>query len=142
MNQAKDFSDLLTNIHKGLEMYSINELNCALVEVLEAKDSKSIKKNKVIDSVCKVFNCNKRTLLNTAFRGDNRLPASVLIVYLAKEYDFSHRYISRNVFNQGDKSHSNISRIISSCNNLNPKIKSDADFIVYYDKVKNIVNGF
>ncbi len=142
MTDKQEINNLLTNIQKGLDIYSVSELNAAIVEVLEKKDEKSIKKNKVIEAICDVFSCNRRVLLNSAFRGDNRLPASILIIYLNKEYDFSHRYISNNVFNQRESSFSNVSRIISSYKSLNPKVKSDADFIMYYTKVKNIVNGF
>lgn len=141
MNERENIGLLLGNIKRGLDFYSVSELNEAILEAIDKKDNKAIKINMVIDSVCDVFKYSKRLLLNSKFRGSNKLPSHVLIVYLVRELDITTRHIANKVFNMNPNSHSAVFKISKSYDNLNPKIKSDAEFMDYYAKVKSLING-
>lgn len=141
MDKKEDINNLLTNIQRGLELYSVSELNEAIVEAINKKDEKSVKINRVAEAVSDIFNIKKRTLLSTAFRGQNKLPAAILIVFLRKELDINHRYMAKNVFNINASSESSIFRIITQYKTLNVNIKKDAEFLNHYEKVKAIING-
>ena len=142
MTDNKDLSNLLSSFQEALSHYTVPELNDAIIEVLEKRDGKSILKNRVINAVCEVFLCNKRTLLHTSFRGNNRVRAAVLIVYLNKEYELTYRHIAKDIFMLDPSSSNSVWRIIKDYQSLNEKVKRDAEFLKYYAKVKNIVNGF
>lgn len=142
-DNTQELSDFFKNVQRGLQLSSLSELNSALMQVLEKKDEKCILKNRVIDVVCSVCECNKRTLLNTAFRGTNKIPAALLMVFLNKEYDFTHRQLAYDVFNLNQNSRASISRVLYSFKTLTPKSKkSHAEFMEKYNRIKNVINGF
>lgn len=141
MNEKKDLTNLFQNLKDCLDVYTTSELSDALVTVLNKRDKKSIAIERVVDAICEVFQCKKKVLINASMRGDNRLPCHVLIVFLNKEYDINHRYITNEVFNMNPNSHVGVFNVIKRYKNLNPNVKTDAEFISYYEKVREVVNG-
>jgi hypothetical protein len=133
MKENTEVEYLLTNIQKGLKIYSVKELNNAITKILNKKDEKIDEINYVLDLVCEHFEITQSQLKKKGTRGkiiDAKQTAYCLLHF---HIGLPIRYIARKVFNNWPNS---ISIGIKRMKCADMKIKQDEIFINNYKKLQ------
>ncbi len=131
-NELKDF---LRNTEKALRNNTVEELNRAVVNFLKNKDKdcKQGQINKVLQIVCSHYNISRRVLIEGPVRADLKNPRYLCYVILHTELQLPIRFIAARVFK---KWHNSIGVAINYFRKLDPKIKTDKEFLEIYEKLK------
>jgi chromosomal replication initiation ATPase DnaA len=135
MNIKNDVEELLKNIQKGLNQYTIKELNDAIVSFLNKKEDKSEEIIFILNLVAKEFKTNITTLKKKNVRGIISEAKQITYLLLHINLGLSTRYISDRIFNNW---HSVVHKAITRFNNANIQLKPDRDFIEKYEKLSQL----
>lgn len=130
-----DLEKLLRNIQEGLKRYTLEELNEAMVTVLNNKHDKHEETNFVLDKVCEMYSISRRTLVYSVARGQIKVARRLASCLLYYNVGLSHRFIAARVF--FCKYHNGISSGIRAFENLNDKVKADREFKGRYEQVQH-----
>lgn len=133
MENKQQFVDLLENIKEGLKHYTPEELNKAIIEVLNKKSDKAPEIEHVLNSVCKKYNISRRTLIHSKARGDIQQARSLAYCLLHLDLKLSVRHIAHKIFNKFPNS---ISVGIKYKKNCDPKIKRERIFLENYEQLQ------
>jgi len=134
MSQNKEIVDLLKNIQEGLQHHSPEELNAAIVEILNRKDDKVEEINFIITSVCDKFNISKRTLKKSKARGHHQQARQLAYVLLHRDLGLPIRYIAKRIF---DKWPNSVNVAIKYHRDCDEKIPSEKEFLSLYAELQN-----
>jgi chromosomal replication initiation ATPase DnaA len=137
MQENKEVESLLTNIQKGLQMYSIRELNTAIKGIID--NSGETKKDTIkytLHIVCMNFNISMSDLMNKNNRGTIVDAKQIAYCLLYFQLNLSVKYISTSVFKSWRNS---IYRGINRLKNINPNIKDDDNFLKKYNTIKETI---
>lgn len=148
MGNQQQFVELLNNIKEGLKHYTPEELNNALIEVLNKKSDKAPEIEHILTSVCTKFNISRRTLIHSKARGEIQQARSLAYCLLHLDLGLSVRHISFKIFKKYPNS---VSVAIKYKRNCDPKIKRERIFLENYEflqkeliefiKEQNQING-
>ena len=132
-----EFEDLLKNLQDALNMYSIKELNNALLGILNKEDPKKPLVNAVINSVCQVFDVSRRVLVNSSARGQIQDARMIAHVILHNELNLTTRYISLHIFNK--RTHGSVMHSLRTFKGLTPeKINYHKELLEKYKRAKEL----
>jgi chromosomal replication initiation ATPase DnaA len=133
MRENEEVEYLLTNIQKGLKIYSVKELNNAISKILTKKEEKVEEINYVLDLVCEHFEISLSQLKKKGARG--RIIDAKQTAYCLLHFNMGLpiRYIAKKIFNNWPNS---ISTGIKRVKNADIKIKQDEIFMLNYKKLQ------
>ena len=134
MSNSKEVESLLKNIQKGLRLYSVQDLNQAIVKFLNTKNDKSVDINKVMIMVCKEYNITKTSLHSKNARGNLQEAKQICYCLLHFNLGLSIRHISEKIFFNWPTS---VSIGIKKLKTADVKHKQDKKFIERYEKLQN-----
>jgi chromosomal replication initiation ATPase DnaA len=122
---------LFKNLHKGLQVYSAQELNEAIVGLILKKTTKGEETDFILDQVCETYKITKRTLFTGKIHKvfEARKLASCLLHY---ELGLSIRRISV-ILKQ--KAHNKCGEATRYYKTINKRVKVDREF---EEKYRNI----
>lgn len=136
MEESKDVSVLLKNISDGLKIFSIQELNQALVEILRKNRSKNITDvDFLLMVICQELKVNKTAIFEKYTRGDIYHAKIILFVIINEHFGWSNRKIAGQfgVFPNA------VNVAIKFYKDLNPdRIKSDKEFLEKYHRCLSV----
>ena len=98
MSENKDFENLLKNIQEGLKMYSVKELNEAIIKALNKKHDKTLEIDYVLTLVCNKYGISIKTLKQKNARGKILEAKQVCYCLLNINLGLSIRYIAEKIF--------------------------------------------
>lgn len=133
LTDSKDIEYLLKNIQKGLKLYSIKELNRAIIEALNKKDNKKDEIDFVLDIVARNYAISLRSLQKENARGIEQDAKQMVYCLLYFNLGLSMRYISSKVFMCWPTS---VLKGIKRYRTANPAIKQDSEFLNTYNKLQ------
>jgi chromosomal replication initiation ATPase DnaA len=134
MSGNKQFVALLNNIKEGLKTHTPEELNAAIIEVLNSKHDKAPEIKFVILAVCKKFSISKRTLIKSSARGDIQQARQLTYCLLHMDLGLSIRHVAKKVFNKFPNS---VAVAIKYHRNCDEKIPSEREFMEKYAALRN-----
>ena len=129
MNENKDIEILLKNIQQGLKVYTLKELNIALIEALNKTNDKKDEIEFVLNSVVEYYNISYRTLKQSHTRGVKQEYKQMAYCLLYFNLELPIRYISSRIFFNWPTS---VLTGIKKYKNLNPELKQDKKFLETY----------
>ena len=98
MSDKQEVDNLLRNIQKGLKLYSVTELNEAIITFLNKKNDKSLEIDKVVSMVCKEYSITKSSLKSKNARGTLQEAKQITYCLLHNVLGLSIRFISTKIF--------------------------------------------
>ena len=133
MRENEEVEYLLTNIQKGLKIYSVKELNNAISKILTKKEEKIDEINYILDLVCEHFEISMSQLKKKGARG--RIIDAKQTAYCLLHFNtgLPIRYIAKKIFNNWPNS---ISIGIKRVKNADVKIKQEEVFMYNYKKLQ------
>lgn len=135
MQSTKNSSqELLKNFQKGLKYCTVEELNEAILNLLNAKGDKKEEKDYIITIVCSHFDISKRALMKSKHRNGIVEARHLVFCLLHLELGMSTRQIANSVFEY--RSHFRVAEAIRRYKSLDPIIKSDREFQDNYKKLQ------
>lgn len=138
MNEQKEVENLLKNIQEGLKLYSIKELNDAIIKSLYKKDEKSYIIDYVLNIVSDGEQISKRNLIKSNRRSNIQKARQITYCLLYFELGLTMRQIA-NIFSKYIRS---ISMPIENFKKLNLNLKQDIEFFNDYNKYKEKLKTF
>lgn len=136
MENNKDVTFLLKNISDGLKIFSIQELNQALVEILRKNRSKNVSDvDFLVSCVCQEMKISRSAVFEKYTRDETYHAKIIIFIIINEHYGWSHRKIAKKfgVFQNS------VSVGIKFYKNLNPeKIKSDKEFLDKYHRCLSV----
>ena len=133
MSENREIKKLLKNIQEGLSLYSLQELNQALVTSLNKKHEIAHEIDCVLDLVCGEFSISKTTLKTIHIRGDLQEAKQIAYCLLHHNLGLSIRYISERIF---FNSHTSVANGITKLKNADITHKQDKEFIERYNELQ------
>jgi chromosomal replication initiation ATPase DnaA len=98
MSENKDFENLLKNIQEGLKVYSIKELNEAIIKALNKKHDKTLEIDYVLTLVATKYGISIKTLKQKNARGKILEAKQISYCLLNQNLGLSIRYIAEKIF--------------------------------------------
>ncbi len=98
MSENKDFENLLKNIQEGLKVYSIKELNEAIIKALNKKHDKTLEIDYVLTLVATKYGISIKTLKQKNARGNILEAKQICYCLLNQNLGLSIRYIAEKIF--------------------------------------------
>ena len=98
MSENKDFENLLKNIQEGLKVYSIKELNEAIIKALNKKHDKTLEIDYVLTLVATKYGISIKTLKQKNARGKILEAKQICYCLLNQNLGLSIRYIAEKIF--------------------------------------------
>ncbi len=133
MNENKEIVTLLKNIQEGLQHYTPEELNEALIQVISKKHDKAPEIEFVLQSVCDEYGISRRTLIKSKARGDHQQARLLTYCLLHHNLGLTIRHIAHKIFGKWPNS---VQQAIKYHKNCNPKIPSEKQFLEKYEVLK------
>lgn len=130
MTEKQELEQLLNNIQKGLKIYSVKELNEAVIEALNKKQDKGEEIDFILSIVSKHFGVSVRTLKMSKARGTVNDAKHMTYCLLHFNLGLSIRHISQRIFFNYPTS---VVRGINRIKFANPSIKQDKEFLTLYE---------
>lgn len=134
MGNQQQFVDLLKNIQEALKHHTPQELNDAIIEILNKKEDKAPEIEHVLNSVCSKFNISIRTLKKSKARGEIQQARSLAYCLLHLDLGLSVRHVAKKIFKKYPNS---VSVAIKYKRNCDTKIKRERVFLEYYEELRN-----
>lgn len=135
MSANEEIGILLKNIEKGLQKYSVDELNNAIVKVLTDvnEHDKTEEIQYVITIVCNYYSISQHTLKNINKRGALQEAKQIAYCLLYYNLGLTQRFIADSIFFNWQTSVANgIKRFQKS----DRQLKSDKQFLEKYNILK------
>ncbi len=129
-----DLETLLKNIQEGLQTYSVQELNEAIVSFLSKKHDKNAEVNFVLDEVAGMYSISRRTLTHSSARGEIQQAKKLSYCLLHYNVGLTIRHIAMRIF--PNKFHNGVGVAIKEFRNLNEAIKFDREFKEKYELIQ------
>lgn len=125
MQETTDFKDLLDNLKKGLKIYSVKDLNKAILSALNKKHDKKTEIDFVLKCVSEKFSISVQSLKQSAARG--RLKDAKETAYCLLHFDLglSQRHISQRIFGNWPTC---VNNAIKRYRTINSNIKTEREF--------------
>jgi len=98
MSENKDFENLLKNIQEGLKIYSVKELNEAIIKALNKKHDKTLEIDYVLTLVATKYGISIKTLKQKNARGKILEAKQISYCLLNQNLGLSIRYIAEKIF--------------------------------------------
>lgn len=98
MSENKDFENLLKNIQEGLKLYSVKELNEAILKALNKKHDKTLEIDYVLTLVCNKYGITVKSLKQKNARGSILEAKQICYCLLNQNLGLSIRYIAEKIF--------------------------------------------
>lgn len=98
MSSNKEFESLLKSIQEGLKVYSIKELNDAIIKALNKKNDKTLEIDYVLTIVSNKYSIPVKTLKQKNARGKILEAKQICYCLLNLNLGLSIRYIAEKVF--------------------------------------------
>lgn len=98
MSENKDFENLLKNIQEGLKMYSVKELNEAIIKALNKKHDKTLEVDYILTLVSNKYGISIKSLKQKNARGKILEAKQVCYCLLNQNLGLSIRYIAEKIF--------------------------------------------
>jgi len=133
-NTKTELGNLLQNIQEGLKMFTIEELNEAIISFLNKKSDKSVEINYVLNIVSEEYKISKQSLQSKTARGIQQEAKQIAYCLLHFNLGFSFRYISSRIF---FNNHNSVAIGVRRLKNADKKVKIDAIFIDKYKKLES-----
>ena len=133
MSSKKEVESLLKNIQRGLKLYSVQDLNRAIVTFLNKKNDKTADIDKVMGIVCKEYSITKESLKSKNARGNLQEAKQICYCLLHFNLGLSIRHISEKIFFNWPTS---VSIGVKKYKNADVKHKQDKKFIEKYEKLQ------
>jgi chromosomal replication initiation ATPase DnaA len=139
----KDIGKLLKSIHEGLQKYSVQELNRAIVTTLKksGKEYSIVKIDYALQMVCDEYNITRFTLIHTKDRGEIQDAKRIAYCLLHLDIGLTIRHIAENVFGCY---HNSVASGIKKLRYAKQNIKHEKELIERYrllsEKLKNYIN--
>lgn len=138
MNEKTEIISLLKNLQSNLKKYTIKELNEAMNKILYVENNEQKIKDYqialVLEVVCSQFNITRQQLIYSKAKGVIREAKMIAYCLLHFQLELPIRYVAKRIFYL--KWHNNVGIAIKHHNNLNPKIKTDKEFIIKFEAIK------
>jgi chromosomal replication initiation ATPase DnaA len=129
---------LFRNIREALEKAPIGELNKAIIQFLNKKDSKRNEVDYVMRIVAREFGFSQKTLRQKQARGSLQDAKRTAYCLLHLDLGLPMRHIAKRVFFNW---HTSVANGVKKLKDADPEIKSDKIFIDRYKKLqKKLVN--
>lgn len=112
-----ELQSLLKNIQKGLEKFTVKELNDALTKVLAQKQDQGDEIQLILQIVADKYKITKKTLVTSTARGDFQTARMIAYCLLHYILGLSHRHIGKKIFNRG---HNCVSSALKRYKSLEP----------------------
>jgi chromosomal replication initiation ATPase DnaA len=135
MSDNQDIETLLKNIQQGLQMYSVNELNDAIIKALSDKHDKTEVIQYVITIVCNYYDISEYALKNISKRGYLQEAKQIVYCLLYYNVGLSIRYIAKSIF--GTNWHTSVTNGINRYKESDIQLKQDREFIEKYSLLRN-----
>lgn len=123
---------LLKNLQNGLKTHSVEELNAAITVAINNREDKKADIDYVLNLVANAYNISIKTLMSNG-RGKIVDAKQTAYCLLHINLGLSIRYIAKCVFFNW---HTSVFTGIKRLKSANPKVKSDAEFINVYDRLR------
>lgn len=130
MSENQETLHLLKNIQKGLEKYSVKELNEAIQVALNKKHDRKREIDFVLKSVADYYKVSVHTLKQSNTRGKIQDAKQVCYCLLKNDLGLSIRYIAKSIFFNWPNS---VATGIDRYKNAQPNIKTDKEFLDIYN---------
>lgn len=134
MDDNKEVSKLLKNIQKGLDLYSVEELNKALTQVLKSSHNKSGEIKYTLDIVCSRFGISKNKLTRSSCRGEVELARRTSYCLLYIDVGLQMGYISNKIFYRDISSISKGVKYLYECEGS--RVPIEIEFVKRYKELK------
>ena len=128
-----EIKKLLKNIQDGLKLYSLQELNEAIVNSLNTKHDKTTEIEYVLNLVCNEFSITKAAIKSVNIRGTLQDAKQIAYCLLHFNLGLSIRHISERVF---FNSHTSVANGIMKLKNANILLKQDKEFVDKYNALQ------
>ncbi len=127
MNEYQDVTVLLKNIQEGIRLYGVKELNEAIINALYKKTDKGEEIEYVLSCICEEYKVTRRNLIKSK-RHYNQKARQMAYCILYLDIGLSLRQVAA-IFGKYVRS---VAVAIENYRKLNPKIKTDKEFIDLY----------
>jgi chromosomal replication initiation ATPase DnaA len=134
MSKNQDIETLLKNIQHGLQKYSVNELNDAIIKALSEKHDKSGEIEYVMKIVCNEYNVSEYTLKNMKKRGTLQEAKQLAYCLLYFNVGLTIKHISETIFFNWQTS---VATGIKRFKKLDIQHKQDKEFYEKYNRLRN-----
>ncbi len=134
MSKDNEINELLSNIQKCLDVYTISELSKALRDVLDSKYNKGLYVRKVFDLVSSLYGIRVKDLVKSKSRGESEMARRMCYCLLKNDVKLSLGYISNSVFYRAKSSISKGVNYLNKCEGS--KIKHEIEFVDNYKRLK------
>lgn len=132
-DDKREIENLLRNIQEGLRVYSLKELNEAILKVLNTKSDKSQEIEIVVNIVCNEYSISRTTLKNKNARGTLQEAKQIAYCLLHFKLGLSVRYIAEKIFNNWPTS---VSIGIQRIKKADVTHKEDKKFLEQYERLE------
>lgn len=134
MSNNQDIETLLKNIQHGLQRYSVNELNDAIIKALSEKHDKSQEIQYVLTIVCNEFNVSEYTLKNMKKRGALQEAKQLAYCLLYFNVGLTIKTIAETIFFNWQTS---VAVGIKRLKKIDIEHKQDKEFFEKYNRLRN-----
>lgn len=133
MSEKADLESLLKNIQEGLKVYSVKELNAAIIECLNKKHDKREEVEFVLNTIALDYSISRKILIHSTARG--RIQEARQLAYCILHFNLGlpMRYIATRIFS---KWHNSVAIAIKQYKNLNVSIKHEREFKEKYEAIQ------
>lgn len=134
---SKDLLNLISNLQDALKVYSLRELNDAILSALDQKTDNKSEVDFVIKAVSSVYKLTPRLILSKTTRGVVQEARMVTYAILHFDMQMSFRYISARVFKR--LNHGSVTQACNQFKQLKPeKFILDQQVMERYKEVRKI----
>jgi chromosomal replication initiation ATPase DnaA len=141
MNTVAEIENLFKNLHHGIKIYGIKNLNDAINKVIHEKNDLSKEIDFVLDSVASEYGITKEILIHSNKRGDYQQARQLAYCLLYLDLGLTLREIAKDIFN---KYHRVVAIAIEYHKKLDENHPMDKKFIESYkkqqEKLLNFIN--
>jgi chromosomal replication initiation ATPase DnaA len=135
---SKDLQSLIGNFQEALKVYSLKELNDAILSALDQKADNKKEVDFVIQAVSSVYKLTPRLILSKTTRGIVQEARMVTYATLHFDLQMSFRYISARIFKR--LNHGSVTQACNQFKQLKPdKFTLDKQTMDRYKEVQKIV---
>lgn len=134
---SKDLQSLIGNFQEALKVYSLKELNDAILNAINEKSDNKKEVDFVIQAVSSVYKLTPKLILSKTTRGVVQEARMVAYATLHFDLQMSLRYISARVFKR--LNHNGVSQACNQFKELVPeKFTLDKQIMERYKEVRKI----
>lgn len=133
MSEKSDLESLLKNISEGLKVYSVKELNEAIIECLNKKHDKREEVEFILNMIAGDYLISRRILIHSTARGRIQEARQLSYCLLHFNLGLPIRHIAKRIFS---KWHNSVAIAIKQHKNLNVAIKHEREFKEKYDSLQ------